>query len=327
LACFLEIRPKTGHSCVYPKPMATPLQYLSHPLLTQKQVTLAVLREDLLHPTIPGNKWRKLKYNLQEARGQNAETLVTFGGAFSNHISAVASAGQEFEFNSIGYIRGEETLPLNPTLQQAVSCGMQLRYLSREDYRLKDDSAFQAGLLADIPNSYLLPEGGTNLLAVKGCTEIVTELQEPWDVLCVASGTGGTLAGIVAGAEGKGHIIGFPALKGGEFLQNEVSQLVEAYCGREYGNWHLQTDYHFGGYAKQTPELLSFIQDFYLQHQILLDPMYTSKMLFGVFDLIEKGYFAEGTRIIAIHTGGLQGWTGFKQRYKLSWPTDGMLNA
>ncbi|QHL88359.1 pyridoxal-phosphate dependent enzyme [Nibribacter ruber] len=307
--------------------MATPLQYLSHPLLTQKLVTLAVLREDLLHPTIPGNKWRKLKYNLQEARTQNVETLVTFGGAFSNHISAVASAGQEFGFSTIGYIRGEETLPLNPTLQHATSCGMQLRYLSREDYRLKDDSAFQAQLLTHIPHPYLLPEGGTNLLAVKGCTEIVTELQESWDVLCVASGTGGTLAGIIAGAGGEGHIIGFPALKGGEFLHAEVTQLVQAYAGQAYDNWQLQTEYHFGGYAKHTPELLTFIQDFYEQHQILLDPVYTGKLLFGVFDLIEKDYFTEGTRIIAIHTGGLQGWTGFKQRYGVGWPTEEMLSV
>ncbi|GAA4307690.1 1-aminocyclopropane-1-carboxylate deaminase/D-cysteine desulfhydrase [Nibribacter koreensis] len=306
--------------------MATPLQYLSHPLLTQKQVTLAVLREDLLHPTIPGNKWRKLHYNLQEARTQHAETLVTFGGAFSNHIAAVATAGQEFGFNTVGYIRGEETVPFNPTLQHATSCGMQLRYLSREDYRLKYEPAFQEQLLASIPNPYLLPEGGTNLLAVKGCTEIVTELQEPWDVICVAAGTGGTLAGIIAGAQGKGQIIGFPALKGGDFLQADVAHWLQAYSGRGYGNWELQTGYHFGGYAKQTPELLDFIEAFYRQHQVLLDPVYTGKMLFGVFDLIEKDYFAGGTKIIAVHTGGLQGWTGFKERYRLSWPTEDLLS-
>ncbi|WP_210462949.1 1-aminocyclopropane-1-carboxylate deaminase/D-cysteine desulfhydrase [Rufibacter roseolus] len=297
------------------------LQPLSDPLLTHKGVELAVLREDLLHPRIPGNKWRKLKYNLQAAQEGGCETLVTFGGAFSNHIAAVAAAGKEFGFSAIGYIRGEETLPLNPTLAFATGCGMQLRYLSRSDYRLRQDTRFQAEILKSAPKPYLLPEGGTNLLAVKGCTEIVTELTAPWDMLCVAAGTGGTLAGIVAGAAGKGKIIGFPALKGGEFLRDEVTELVQAYTGRTYHNWELQTGYHFGGYAKHTPELLAFIQTFHQRHDILLDPVYTGKMLFGVFDLIRQDYFPGGTRLIAVHTGGQQGWAGYAQRYGLAWPT------
>ncbi len=276
-----------------------------------------VLREDLLHPGIPGNKWRKLKYNLQAAREQGCETLVTFGGAFSNHIAAVAAAGREFGFSTIGYIRGEETLPLNPTLHFATQCGMQLRYLSRSDYRLRHEPHFQAEILKTAPKPYLLPEGGTNLLAVKGCTEIVSELTEPWDVLCVAAGTGGTLAGIIAGAAGKGHIIGFPALKGGEFLQKDVTDLVQAYSGLTYHNWDLQTGYHFGGYAKHKPELLAFIQDFHAQHGILLDPVYTGKMLYGVFDLLRQEYFPRGARLIAVHTGGQQGWAGYAQRYGL----------
>ncbi|MBA9077550.1 1-aminocyclopropane-1-carboxylate deaminase/D-cysteine desulfhydrase [Rufibacter quisquiliarum] len=301
-------------------PATVLLQPLSDPLLTEKGVELSVLREDLLHPTIPGNKWRKLNYNLLAAREQNCETLVTFGGAFSNHIAAVAAAGQEFGFATLGYLRGEETLPLNPTLQNATACGMQLRYLSRSEYRLRHDVRFQAEILKTAPKQYLLPEGGTNLLAVKGCTEIVSEMIEPWDVLCVAAGTGGTLAGIVAGAAGKGQVIGFPALKGGNFLQEEVTELVQAYSGRRYVNWELQTSYHFGGYAKHTPELLGFIQGFHTQHGILLDPVYTGKMLFGVFDLIEKDYFARGTKIVAVHTGGQQGWKGYKERYRLEWP-------
>ncbi len=281
---------------------------------------MSVLREDLLHPGIPGNKWRKMKYNLQAAQEQGCKTLVTFGGAFSNHIAAVAAAGQEFGFATIGYIRGEETLPLNPTLQFATNCGMQLRYLSRSDYRLRNEPHFQAEILKIAPKPYLLPEGGTNPLAVKGCTEIVTELTERWDVLCVAAGTGGTLAGIIAGALGKGHILGFPALKGGEFLQKDVTDLVQAYSGQTYQNWELQTGYHFGGYAKHKSELLTFIQDFHAQHGILLDPVYTGKMLYGVFDLIKQDYFLEGTRLIAVHTGGQQGWVGYAQRYGLDWP-------
>ncbi len=286
---------------------------------------MSVLREDLLHPTIPGNKWRKLKYNLQAAREQHCNTLVTFGGAFSNHIAAVAAAGKEFGFATVGYIRGEETLPLNPTLQFAKSCGMELRYLSREEYQLKDDSRFRAQNLKPSPNQFLLPEGGTNQLAVRGCTEIVTEITAPWDVLCVAAGTGGTLAGLIAGAEGRGQIIGFPALKGGDFLRSEVAGLVQEFSVQPYDNWELQTDFHFGGYAKHTPELLAFIQNFYNKHGILLDPVYTGKVLFGVFDLIQQDYFSEGTKIIAVHTGGLQGWAGFKQRYRLDWPGEDLM--
>lgn len=300
--------------------MRSPLQPLTDPLLTQKGVKLSILREDLVHPTIPGNKWRKLKYNLQAAQEQGCEALVTFGGAFSNHIAAAAAAGQEYGLQTIGYIRGEETLPLNPTLAYATSCGMQLKYLSRAEYRVKHESGFRAEILKTGPKQYLLPEGGTNALAVKGCTEIVTDLAAPWDVLCVAAGTGGTLAGIVAGAVGKGQIIGFPALKGGEFLQKEVTELVQAYNGQTYHNWFLQTAYHFGGYAKHKPELLTFIQNFHARHGILLDPIYTGKMLYGVYDLIKTDYFLPGTQIIAVHTGGQQGWAGYAQRYGLSWP-------
>lgn len=279
---------------------------------------MRVLREDLLRPGIPGNKWRKLKYNLQAARAQQCETLVTFGGAFSNHIAAVAAAGKEFGFATMGYIRGEETLPLNPTLQYATACGMQLRYLGRTDYRLRQDPGFQAEILKTASKPYLLPEGGTNLLAVQGCTEIVTDLREPWDVLCVAAGTGGTLAGMVAGAAGQGRVIGFPALKGGEFLKQEVTGLVQASTGHTFQNWELQTHYHFGGYAKHTPELLTFIQAFHAQHAILLDPVYTGKMLYGVYDLIRQDSFPRGTQLVAVHTGGQQGWAGYAQRYKLA---------
>ncbi|KAA3440188.1 1-aminocyclopropane-1-carboxylate deaminase/D-cysteine desulfhydrase [Rufibacter hautae] len=301
--------------------MSVLLQPLSDPLLTQKGVELAVLREDLLHPGIPGNKWRKLKYNLLAAQEQGCETLVTFGGAFSNHIAAVAAAGKEFGFSTVGYIRGEETLPLNPTLAFTAQQGMLLRYLSRSDYRLRNEPHFQAQILKTAPKPYLLPEGGTNLLAVKGCAEIITELTAPWDVLCVASGTSGTLAGIVVGVAGKGKIIGFPALKGGEFLQKEVTELVQAYSGQTYQNWELQIHYHFGGYAKHTPELLAFIQTFHQRHNILLDPVYTGKMLYGVFDLIKQDYFPAGTKLVAVHTGGQQGWAGYAQRYGLAWPS------
>jgi len=294
--------------------MQAPLQQLQHPLLAQRNLTLWVKREDLLHPHISGNKWRKLKYNLQEAKAQSKETILTFGGAYSNHIAATAAAGAEFGFKTIGIIRGEEHLPLNPTLAFATQQGMELHYVSRELYRHKNEPDFLAELAAKYNQPYIVPEGGTNQLAVKGCTEIVEDITIDFDVICCASGTGGTIAGIIAGLKGQKQVLGFPALKGGDFLETEIEQLSYSYSGANYSNWQLITDYHFGGYAKVKPELLQFIQAFQEEHQIPLEPVYTGKMFYGLFDLIFKGYFPEGTRIVAVHTGGLQGNAGFKER-------------
>ena len=293
---------------------SAPVQSLHDPLFATKGVQVYLKREDLLHPTISGNKWRKLKYNLKAAREQGKETLLTFGGAYSNHIAAVAAAGKEYNFRTIGYIRGEAQPVLNPTLTFATSCGMQLHYLDRETYRLKHTPAFIQDLQSRYPDAYLLPEGGTNLLAVKGCTEITQDIPVPFDYILCAAGTGGTLAGIIAGLAGEKQVIGFPALKGGEFLKDEISQLVINFAGQAYGNWELQTQYHFGGYAKTKPELINFIQYFKQRHQVQLEPVYTGKMLFGLYDLIRQDYFERGAAILAIHTGGLQGLAGMEER-------------
>ncbi|RDV14150.1 1-aminocyclopropane-1-carboxylate deaminase/D-cysteine desulfhydrase [Pontibacter diazotrophicus] len=294
--------------------METPLQQLTDPFLQERQVALWIKREDLLHPEISGNKWRKLKYNLQEAKQLQHHTLLTFGGAYSNHIAATAAAGKAFGFKTVGVIRGEEHLPLNPTLRFATSCGMQLQYVSREKYRQKDDPAFLQELSEQYNQPYILPEGGTNTLAVKGCTEIVKDISIDYDYVCCASGTGGTVAGIIASLAGKKQVLAFPALKGGDFLQKEIEQLVYNFCGQTYHNWQLITDYHFGGYAKVKPELLAFMQAFQKQHHMPLEPVYIGKMLYGLFDLIQKGFFPSGSRVVAIHTGGLQGNAGFKER-------------
>lgn len=294
--------------------MEAPLQQLQSSLLQEKQVELWIKREDLLHPQISGNKWRKLKYNIQEAKAQQKITLLTFGGAYSNHIAAVAAAGKEFSFKTIGIIRGEEHLPLNPTLQLAASCGMELHYISREKYRQKQDPVFLQELSKQFNEPYILPEGGTNVLAVKGCTEIVQDISVEYDYVCCAAGTGGTIAGIIAGLDGEKHVLGFPALKGGEFLKQDIEQLVNCFNGKSYNNWQLITNYHFGGYAKVKLELLEFIKAFQGEHQIPLEPIYTGKMMFGILDLIRQGFFPKGSRIVAIHTGGLQGNAGFKER-------------
>ncbi|MTI33033.1 1-aminocyclopropane-1-carboxylate deaminase/D-cysteine desulfhydrase [Xanthovirga aplysinae] len=283
------------------------------PIFEKNQVRLFIKREDLLHPDISGNKWRKLKYNLKEANRRGEKTLLTFGGAYSNHIYAVAAAGKESGFKTIGIIRGEEHLPLNPTLKFAKNCDMELHYLSRGDYRKKHIPKFIEQLHDKFGDFYLIPEGGTNNFAIKGCTEIVDEIPIAFDVICSACGTGGTLAGLIAGLNGEKKVIGFSALKG-DFLRGEVEKLLTGYNKKIYKNWTINSDFHFGGYAKVKPELILFIHTFVDKHQIPLDPIYTGKMFYGIYELIKSGYFKEGSRIVALHTGGLQGNEGMKEK-------------
>lgn len=291
----------------------TPLELITNDLLAAKKIKLYIKREDLNHPTIQGNKYRKLKYNLETAKTENKSILLTFGGAFSNHIYATAAAGKAFDFQTIGVIRGERIEPLNPTLEFAEANGMQLHFVSRSAYRDKENAAFIENLKTQFGDFYLLPEGGTNDLAVKGCAEIVDEIEIDFDVICSAVGTGGTLAGLILGTKGRrGEVFGFPALKGGDFLKDDIEGLLKS----ESEDWQLITDYHFGGYAKFKPELIDFINDFKRSHNIQLEPIYTGKMFFGIFDLIKKDFFKPNTTIIAIHTGGLQGIDGFNKRFR-----------
>lgn len=284
-------------------------------------VSLSIKREDLLHPLVSGNKFRKLKYNLIEAQRQGFSTLLTFGGAFSNHIAAVAAAGKEYGFETIGIIRGEElesSISGNPTLQFASQNGMKFEFVSREDYRLKNEDSFIEMLRQKFGAFYLIPEGGTNALAVKGCEEILTESDFEFDYICCAVGTGGTISGLIKTAKSCQQVLGFPALKG-DFLKNEICKFVASAgdcASNVMPNWKLITDYHFGGYAKVDESLVGFINSFYSQSGILLDPVYTGKMIFGVMDLIAKRYFPKGSKILAIHTGGLQGIEGMNQKLK-----------
>ncbi|PTM11521.1 MAG: 1-aminocyclopropane-1-carboxylate deaminase [Bacteroidetes bacterium] len=275
-------------------------------------VELFLKREDKIHPFISGNKFRKLKYNLIEAQNQKQNTLLTFGGAYSNHIAAVASAGKEFGFKSIGILRGEELtskISENPTLSFARECGMQFKFVSRDVYRTKTSVEFLNALEAEFNEFYLIPEGGTNDLAVKGCEEILTTEDKIFDFVCCAVGTGGTISGLINASFPHQKILGFPALKG-DFLQKDISKFVSN------SNWELITDYHFGGYAKINSKLIEFINKFKLEYNIPLDPIYTGKMMYGIFDLIEKNYFPKGSKILVIHTGGLQGIDGMNIHLK-----------
>lgn len=275
-------------------------------------ITLAIKREDLIHPYISGNKYRKLKYNIVEAKRQNVAKLLTFGGAFSNHIAAVAAVGKQFGFETVGVIRGEELavkVPENPTLQFAVNCGMKLKFVSRESYRQKQEVDFIEELRSEFGNFYVLPEGGTNDLAVKGCEEMLTQADAAFDYICCAVGTGGTIAGLINSAKPCQKVLGFPALKA-DFLTQEIAKFAPA------GNWDLISDYHFGGYAKVNEQLIGFMNQFYRETSIPLDPVYTGKMVFGVMDLIGKGFFPLGSKVLLIHTGGLQGISGMNRKLK-----------
>ncbi len=293
----------------------SPIQPVEDKWLREKKISLFIKRDDLLHPEMSGNKFRKLKYNLIEVKKKRYDTILTFGGAYSNHLYAVAAAGEAYGLKTIGIVRGERPEPLNPTLRFAENKKMELHFISRTQYRSKYDEAFIGGLQDRFGRFYLLPEGGTNTEAVRGCTEIIDEIDVDFDYITCACGTGGTLSGLIAGLDGRKNMIGIPVLKGGEYLKNEIQHLVRDYNGKIYLNWYLETGYHFGGFARFTDELIDFINDFKHRHKIQLDPIYTGKIMFGVFDLIRKGYFSEGSRIIAIHTGGIQGIAGFNQRF------------
>jgi 1-aminocyclopropane-1-carboxylate deaminase len=287
----------------------TPLQEIGDAQVDSNQIKLFVKREDLNHTHVSGNKWWKLKYNLEEAARLRHSRLLTFGGAFSNHIYATAACASELGFESIGIIRGEETLPLNHTLSFARAKGMQLHFVSRHDYRMKTDPYFINQLRQQFGDFYLIPEGGSNPLAVKGCAEFGGQLKAAiaFDYLCLPVGTGATMAGIIAGVGNQKKVVGFSALKGGDFLVNDVKANLKAYTPTHLSNWEIINNYHFGGYAKTTSQLLDFKQSFELRSHILLDHVYTAKMMAGIFDLIEKGYFEKGSMVLAVHTGGLQG--------------------
>jgi 1-aminocyclopropane-1-carboxylate deaminase len=297
---------------------STPLQKIEDDFIAKSGITLYIKRLDLTHPQVSGNKWYKLKYNLIEAGKKGYDTLLTFGGAYSNHIHATAAAGKMFGFKTIGVIRGEVHLPLNPTLSYAKGQGMELFYLDRISYRDKYNERLLSFLNKRYGKFYLIPEGGSNSLAVQGCKEIFDDITEQFDYICTACGTGGTLAGLISGLKENQTALGFSVLKGGDFLNNKVKSLLDDSIESDNRNWKVITDYHFGGYAKFTRELLQFIANFENQNDIKLEPIYSGKMMYGMYDLIKKNYFPEGSRIIALHNGGLQGLEGLRKKLN-SW--------
>ena len=289
-------------------------QEISLPLLKEKGIKLFIKRTDQTHKHVSGNKWYKLKYNLIEAKKNGFQTILTFGGAYSNHIAATACAAKENGLKSVGVIRGEKHLPLNPTLQFAKEQGMCIHYVSRSDYRLKTSTEFINNLKSKFDDFYLIPEGGTNQLAIKG-TEEILDVSSTQDFVCCAVGTGGTIAGIINTTNHKQSVIGFPAIKGFDLLQKDI----ESWTNKK--NWKFINNYFCDGYAKVNEKLVQFINEFYSTQNIPLDAVYTGKMMMGILDLIAIDYFPKGSTILAIHTGGLQGNKGMSERLMIKLPS------
>ncbi len=296
----------------------SPIQHVD----TLNGVEVYIKRDDLIHPEVSGNKWRKLKYHYEAFRESNKKVMLTFGGAFSNHIAATAALGKMYAFETKALIRGEE-ITTNPTLDFCRSCGMEIEAISRKQYDERDNPEFLGMLGEALPEVYLVPEGGKGVLGMRGCLDIMDEVKDQFDMVCVAGGTGTTMAGMMSSGYETNFQL-FPALKGGDFLRPAIQKHIVDF-GQELSTHglgkistratlSLQNDYHFGGYGKVQPELIHFMNSFYEKYQIPLDPIYTGKMMFGILDRIEKGQIKAGTKILAIHTGGLQGIKGMNER-------------
>jgi 1-aminocyclopropane-1-carboxylate deaminase/D-cysteine desulfhydrase-like pyridoxal-dependent ACC family enzyme len=324
-----------------------PLQVINDSITKKYGINLYILRTDLphppfrhllheekgsgnnfLHPNISGNKLFKLKYNLQEAINQDKKILLTFGGAFSNHIAATAAAGKEYHFKTIGIIRGEKHSNLNPTLKFASDCGMELHYVSRTLYQNKNELNEYVNRNFSEHNSYIISEGGSNELGIKGCEEITQSINIDFDYVCTACGTGATMTGIILALKKNQKAIGFQILKAENYIKNEVEEWLNKFANNELikedkksgnnsetiqtqSNWEINDNYHFRGYAKVNQKLKDFVQQFEETNNIPLDFIYTGKMMFGIYDMIKKDFFKKDETIVAIHTGGLQGNAGF----------------
>jgi len=290
----------------------SPSHLLNSELLNNKQLKLWVKRDDLIHKDISGNKWRKLKYNIEAVKKQGDKQLLTFGGAYSNHIAATAAVGKVAGIKTIGVIRGNKFSSLNSTLSCAKENGMCLHFVSRNEYKRKNEDEFLKMLKDEFGPYFLVPEGGSNENGALGCAEILAEENEEYDFICCAAGTGTTASGILNALNENQKLLVFPALKGGDGLKSDIL----SYFNNANIESQLQmiNDYHFGGYAKIKPDLVDFTNSFYEAHQLPLDLIYTAKMMYGLYDLIQKDYFPRQSKILFIHSGGLQGNEGFKNK-------------
>ena len=294
---------------------ASPIQVIKHPLFSYHNIDVFIKRDDLIHPIISGNKWRKLKYNLAQATQGSYQGILSFGGCFSNHIHALAFACQQQNIKSVGIIRGEQNYANNFTLSWARHWGMTLDFVDRKTYRLRNQAEYLAELQRQYPQHFIVPEGGSNTFALPGVAEVITELNDQcdFDSLLTPVGSGGTLAGLIAGDKNQHQLLGIAVLKQSDYLQAEVKQLLSIEA-KQYSNWQILSEFHLGGYAKFSQVDCQRIIEFSQITGIDFEPVYSGKMLLALLDLVDNGFFAAKKRIVILHTGGLQGLGGLAQR-------------
>lgn len=292
------------------------IDYISNAMLQAKDIRLGMLRLDMIHPVISGNKWFKLKENIKYATAHHYTSLLTFGGAWSNHLVATAAAAKAAGIAAIGIVRGlhGETAG-SATLAQCEALGMRLHYVSREDYKRKEETGYLDSLKQQFDNPFIVPEGGNNALGIQGTKDIVSYIPEDVTLVSLAIGTGTTFCGIRQALAPHIQLSGFPVMKGGDYLYDEIA----AHTGQD-NNWTLHSEYHWGGFARHQPELLDFMNAFYADYNIPLDFVYTAKMMYGLLDRIAKNEIPDGSHILSIHTGGLQGNGSIKNKLHFSEP-------
>jgi len=300
--------------------LPSPIENIQHPLFEKYGLEVWMKRDDLIHPEISGNKWRKLKLNIEKFKSYKYDKILTFGGAYSNHIAATACIGSEMGIPTIGMIRGEElSKNSNETLEQAAQYGMQLEFVSRSEYQYRYEKWHWENLRSKYGNCLIIPEGGANILGVLGCAEIVSELDFEPDYIFCAAGTGTTISGLLLNVL-KTIVVAVPVFKNGHFIKDEVKTLLsevgllEDDLNDKMNQLELATDYHFGGYGKYNEELISFMNVFYNQTKIKLDQIYTGKMVYAFFEMIKAGKFKPGSKIVLLHTGGIQGISSIKDK-------------
>jgi len=294
--------------------LPSPVTQIKNKLLSEKKVELFIKRDELIHPLIQGNKWRKLKYNILEAEKDNKNTLLSFGGAYSNHLHALAAAGKQLNLKTIGIIRGQAPEQLNPCLQDLLDCGMKLKFVTRLEYKQKENPEFITHLKKEFGDFYLIPEGGNNTAGIKGCSELLDELEEEYDVICCEVGSGTMFSALIQNNKSaETAYLGFAVMKNPQ-LDKEIKENLTNNANAT--NWKINHRYHFGGFAKTSTELNNFIKSFKLEHNVQLEPVYSGKMLWGILDLVKREHFEPGTKILAIHGGGLQGLRGYPQLYQ-----------
>ncbi len=293
---------------LYQPQRPSPLQRLFHPLLEQHALALWIKRDDQLHPRISGNKWRKLKYILRQALSEQASGVLSFGGAYSNHLHALAAAGHELSLPTLGIVRGEPHSRHNPTLSDARRWDMALEFVDRQQYRQRQEPAWLSKLSRRYPGFLIVPEGGSCPQALPGVAELWQELSQEVDEVILPVASGGTLAGLLSARPAATRVRGYAVLKGASWLAGEVCRLYPA-AGQDPG-WRLELDHHGGGYARCSTVDQAAIAELAAQLGIPLEPIYSGKAMLGLFRDIEAGLYPAGSRLLFLHTGGLQGARG-----------------